>query len=225
METIVRNGKYFTVGENGAEFANIRKGDIIFNHKQTEELFNNGHVTSGGGRAKVVGEALASGTAYSSAHGRFNYGSSGSNAYSSSSNSSTSSSYNTSSSNNNTNTSNTNSDTSSKEKATENLIDWIKVFYDRISRLADLAEKAIDRAIGLVNKQAAATDAINRVQDELSAAQQAANKYLEYANQVDLSDEYKRKIQNGELSIENITDENLKDAVSKYQERYETMLL
>ena len=214
-ETIVRNGKFFTVGDNGAEFANIRKGDIIFNHKQTEELFNNGHVTSGGGRAKVVGEAFASGTAYSSAHGKLNYGNSGSNAYSSSSGSSSSNT-----SNNNTNTSNTNSDTSSTEKATENLVDWIKVFYDRISRLADLAEKAIDRAVGLINKQAAATDAINKVQNELYAAQQAANKYLEYANQVDLSDDYKRKIQNGELSIEDITDENVKDAVSKYQERY-----
>lgn len=32
QETIVRNGKYFTVGDNGAEFADIRNGDIIFNH-------------------------------------------------------------------------------------------------------------------------------------------------------------------------------------------------
>lgn len=31
-EMIVRGNKWFTVGENGAEFAQIKKGDIIFNH-------------------------------------------------------------------------------------------------------------------------------------------------------------------------------------------------
>ena len=31
-EVIVRGGKYFSVGDNGAEFVNVRKGDVIFNH-------------------------------------------------------------------------------------------------------------------------------------------------------------------------------------------------
>lgn len=31
-EILVRNGKWTTVGENGAEFTDIKKGDIIFNH-------------------------------------------------------------------------------------------------------------------------------------------------------------------------------------------------
>ena len=93
-----------------------------------------------------------------------------------------------------------------------------------MSRLSDLAEKAIDRAIGLVNKQAKATDAIDKVRTELSTAQQAANKYFEYANGVGLSEDYKRKIREGNLSIENITDENTKDAVSKYQSYWEDYL-
>lgn len=33
QETVVRNGKFFTIGDNGAEFFNYKKGDIIFNHK------------------------------------------------------------------------------------------------------------------------------------------------------------------------------------------------
>lgn len=33
QETIVRDGHFFTVGDNGAEFVKYRKGDIIFNHK------------------------------------------------------------------------------------------------------------------------------------------------------------------------------------------------
>ena len=43
-----------------ADFVNLKRGDIIFNHKQTEEIFKNGYVTSNGGR----GKAYASGTAY-----------------------------------------------------------------------------------------------------------------------------------------------------------------
>lgn len=33
QETIVRDGRFFTVGDNGAEFVGYKKGDIIFNHK------------------------------------------------------------------------------------------------------------------------------------------------------------------------------------------------
>lgn len=59
--------RWYTVGDRGAQFANIPAGSIIFNHKQTEEIFKNGYVTSGGGRGKVAhanGTAYASGTAY-----------------------------------------------------------------------------------------------------------------------------------------------------------------
>jgi hypothetical protein len=54
-EILVRNGKWTTVGENGAEFTQVKKGDIIFNHKQSEQLLKHGRVT---GR----GKAYASGT-------------------------------------------------------------------------------------------------------------------------------------------------------------------
>ena len=57
-EMLVRNGRWTTIGDHGAEFTQVKKGDIIFNHKQTEELLSKGYVT---GR----GKAYASGTAYS----------------------------------------------------------------------------------------------------------------------------------------------------------------
>lgn len=62
-----RANRWYTVGDRGAQFANIPAGSIVFNHKQTEEIFKNGYVTSGGGRGKIAhanGTALASGTAY-----------------------------------------------------------------------------------------------------------------------------------------------------------------
>ena len=61
-EILVRNGRWTTVGDNGAEFTQVKKGDIIFNHKQTKDLLSKGHIA---GRGKVNGSlAFASGTAY-----------------------------------------------------------------------------------------------------------------------------------------------------------------
>lgn len=60
-EILVRDGKWTTVGENGAEFTQVKKGDIIFNHKQTESLLKNGYVT-GRGKAHASGTAFSSGT-------------------------------------------------------------------------------------------------------------------------------------------------------------------
>lgn len=37
-ELRVRGNEWTLVGENGAEFTDIRKGDVVFNHKQTESL-------------------------------------------------------------------------------------------------------------------------------------------------------------------------------------------
>lgn len=52
----VRTGRWYTVGDRGAEFVNIPAGSIVFNHIQSESLLANGYVS---GRAS----ALASGTA------------------------------------------------------------------------------------------------------------------------------------------------------------------
>lgn len=64
-ELRVRGSRWEMLGENGAEFTDVQKGDIIFNHKQTEELFKNGHISSRG-KAFVGGTAYAgtSGTIY-----------------------------------------------------------------------------------------------------------------------------------------------------------------
>lgn len=50
------SGKYYTVGDNGAEMVNLPKGAIIFNHKQTNDLLKNGRIASRG-RAYAEGNA------------------------------------------------------------------------------------------------------------------------------------------------------------------------
>lgn len=223
-EIIVRDGQPFIVNGGDPAFTSLKQGDIVFNGEQSEALLKNGYVTGSHGKLAYEG-AHSLGTAFSNGTGKFNVGSSGSKSSSSSKKKSSSSSSKSSSKNSSSSSSKSNSSSdSSAEKETENLVDFIKILYDRVSRLSDLAEKAIDRAVGLVNKQAKATDVIDKVRTELSIAQQAANKYLEYANGVGLSEDYKRKIREGNLSIENITDENTKDAVSKYQSYWEDYL-
>ena len=225
-EIVVRNGHYFTVGENGAEFTDVRRGDVIFNHKQSMELLKNGYVTSGNGRAKVIGEAFASGSGGryqkytplvpSDNSSKNNNSSSGSKSSSGGSSGGTSTRTSTGSSGG---SSGGSSSSSSDKSTTEEVVDYIKILLTRLSRLSELATDAIDRAVGLVAKENQAADAISKLQNERNYNQRAADAYLAKANSVGLSEEYASKIRNGTLDIETITDENLKDKISKYQER------
>ncbi|MCM1233960.1 MAG: hypothetical protein NC489_27960 [Ruminococcus flavefaciens] len=43
-----KDGTFETVGDNGAEFINTEKGDLIFNHLQTRELLDKGNIVKNG---------------------------------------------------------------------------------------------------------------------------------------------------------------------------------
>lgn len=64
-ELLVRDGHFYTIGADSAEFFRYKKGDIIFNAEQTKEIFEKGKITHGSGR----GEALVNGTAFDSGSG------------------------------------------------------------------------------------------------------------------------------------------------------------
>lgn len=225
-EVLVRHGKYTTLGDNGAEFVNLRAGDIIFNHKQSEELFKYGHVTSGGGRARVVGQNYANGTAYSAGTwtmgnvGNGNVKGSGSSTKKATPTKSSGTSKAKSSSGSNTK-SNSNSKSSGSAEKSEESLDWIETLLSRTSRLTELATSAVDRAVGLANKQNALVNAVTKTQNEITTNQNAANKYFAQANSLGLAQGYVNKIKNGTLNIESITDDNLKDKISKYKDYYE----
>lgn len=46
-EIVVSNGRYFMVGQNGAEFVNLDKDAIVFNHLQTQQLMSTGLTSRG----------------------------------------------------------------------------------------------------------------------------------------------------------------------------------
>lgn len=231
-EIVVRNGHYFTVGENGAEFTDVRRGDVIFNHKQSMELLKNGYVTSGNGRAKVIGEAFASGSG-----GRYQKytplvpsdnssknSNSSSGSKSSSGGSSGGTSTRTSTGSSGGSSGGSSSGGSSDKSTTEEVVDYIKILLSRLSRLSELATDAIDRAVGLVAKENQAADAISKLQNERVHNQKAAEMYLAKAESIGLSDAYKNQLKNGSFNIETITDEDLKKKISDYQSYYESYL-
>ena len=55
-ELIVRDGKFFTVGSDSAEFFTYQKDDIIFNAEQTKQIFEKGKITHGKRRGRAFSE-------------------------------------------------------------------------------------------------------------------------------------------------------------------------
>lgn len=216
QEVIVRDGHFFTVGDNGAEFVKYKKGDIVFNHKQSEELFKNGYVTSGGGR----GKALVSGTAFGSGSGgigRANKGSSVKTRPSSSSSSKSSSS----------SSSNSNSNSSANEEADkfEETLDWIETALDRVERaISRLDKTATSTYKNWTKRGTALNDQISQTRREIDLQNQAYNRYIQQANSVGLDAGYAAKVRDGTIDIEKITDEDLNNKIQDYQNWYNKAL-
>lgn len=211
QEVIVRDGHFFTVGDNGAEFVKYKKGDIVFNHKQSEELFKNGYVTSGGGR----GKALVSGTAFGRGSGGIGRANKGSSAKTRSSSSSSSKSSSSSSS------SNSNSNSSANEEADkfEETLDWIETALDRVERAISRLDKTATSTYKNWTKRGTALNGqISKTREEINLQQRAYDRYIAQANKVGLSENYASKVRNGTIDIEKITNEDLNDKISEYKQ-------
>lgn len=232
-EAIVRDGKAFILNGGDPTFANLKKDDVVFNGDQTEQLLEHGYVT--GSHAQLAGGGYSLGSAFSGGSGRFNVGSSGTKAdsstwedkkkqnntsHNSSSGSSSRRNSGSSSGGSTRSSSGGSSGSSSTKEATEETFDWIEVFLKEMSRATEIAVDNIDRAIGLAQKQTKAYDAISKVQQELTANQQSANKYLQLTANVGLDPSYISKIQNGTLDVEKVTNEDLKKKIDEYKDYY-----
>lgn len=210
MEILVRDGEYYTIGENSAEFFKYQPNDIIFNAEQSRELLEKGKIT----RSKRRGKAFADGTISSSGKA-FSRGGGGMSRPSF--NTTTSS---TDSSSNSSNSSNSSSATNEAEEFLET-IDWIEVAIDRIERAIDtldLKASSTYRDWSVRNK--ALTDEIGMISDEIDLQQKAYTRYMQEANSVGLSADYVAKVQNGIIDIEKITDESLKERIDDYEQWY-----
>ena len=214
QELVVYGNRYWTVGDNGAEFANIPKGSIVFNHKQTEELFKNGKVTSDGGRGKFYanGTAFAQGTAFSGGTGGL--GEPDVTSYSVDSNPSSKKKKKKDT-----------KDTKDTKEEFKETIDWVEIAIQRIEREIDkLDQKANNVYQSWSSRNTALTKEISKVGDEIALQEDAYDRYIQEANSVGLSEKYASQVRNGTIDISTIKDEALAEKIKDYQTWYEKAL-
>ncbi len=203
QETVIRDGKFFTVGDDGAEFTSLRRGDVVLNHKQTEELFKNGYVTSGGGRARVVGSRFEG-----TAHVEGTYQSGPLNFYGGAT-----------VLNNPKPVQQTQQAAQAVQqvqqaaqqaekavdkvedkaeeakKEQENFFDWIEVRLDRLTRKIDDLDKTASSVFHTFENRAKDyQEEFDKIQEKIEVATAGIKRYQEEANKVELSDEYIQKI-------------------------------
>ena len=221
QELLVRGGKFTTIGDNGAEFVNLKRGDIIFNHLQTRDLLSKGYVNS---RAKVfMGGAYASGTAY--ANGGFlptpgnNYQYNGTNT--------TSNNLNSASNNLSKAASDTSEAAEKLSEAVSGYTDWVEVLFQRLESQYDLLMSQMERIAHLPHKQEKLYEAMSKNSELMSKTQQAIGTYQSHFNSVvsqgGLNPTIVSQIQNGSLDISKY-DQDTQKIISEAQSWYDKLV-
>lgn len=220
-ELVVRDGKYFTIGDNGAEFFHYKHNDIIFNAKQTAELFKYGG-TRGRGLALVSGTAFGDGT---SGHGRF---------YDIPNVPSSPSSPGTDPQQYADDVQDAAEDVEKTVEEIKEVFDWIQVKIARIERdIANLGRTAESVYKTWSERNSALDDELAKVAEEMEIQQQGYDRYMQEAESVGLDEEWAEKVREGLIDIERLqseaTEESkeeteaLIDKIKEYQQWYLNM--
>lgn len=234
-ELLVRGGKFTTIGDNGAEFVNLKRGDIIFNHLQTRDLLSKGYVNS---RAKVfMGGTYASGTAFANGSGGGSFGIGGSGSQSGISgigNSSTSNNLNSASNNLAKAASDTSKAASDTSEAAEKLseavsgyTDWVEVLFQRLESQYDLLMSQMERIAHLPDKQQKLYEAMSKNSELLNRTQQAIGTYQSHfdsiVQQSGINPLIVHQIQNGSMDISKY-DQDTQKIISELQSYYDKLV-
>ena len=114
---------------------------------------------------------------------------------------------------------------SDTKEAAEEVVDWIEKLIDRLERKLSHLEKVAGSAYETWETRAGAlSEAIGATTAEIEAQRAAYDRYMQEAANVGLDESYAQKVRDGALDIETITDEDLKDKISKYEEYYTAAL-
>lgn len=224
-ESIVRDGVWSLI-PGGAHVENLKRGDIIFSAKQTDDLLRTG-ATPGHARAYANGTVDISGAYGASGVNGKRRKNSGKSTSKTSKNSSSSKSKTKSTSSDkstNANTKATDSNTQATEDNTdaqENLQDWISRLCDVSKDWNDSFKNAIDQFEMNYNQNKAIDEYVANSESYKNTLRNSANNYMSRANSLGLSGDYIHKIWTGTMDIENITDENVRDKIEKYTEWYD----
>lgn len=228
-ELVVSGNRWFTTGSNGAEFANIPAGSVVFNSKQTKELLSQGFTKSRGkGNPSLPGlPAFLEGSAFAGGSGGGGFRGGASKSSSSKKKSSSSSSKSSSNSSTSSSKSNSSSNSSNDKEETKETLDWIETKLDRIKRKIDELDTTASSTYRTWSKRnEALSSELSKVTEKISLQQQAYDRYIKEAESAGegLSSDWIDKIQNGKIDIETITDSDLKEKISDYKNWYEKAL-
>lgn len=119
----------------------------------------------------------------------------------------------------------TSSSSSSDKKDFKETFDWVETAISRIQRTITNLGKVVSATYkkwGTRNN--ALAQEMSAVNQEIAAQQSAYDAYMHKANSIALPEHYKNLIQNGGMSISDITDEKLAENIKLYQEYYEKAL-
>lgn len=195
------------IGQHGAEFTKIRRGDIIFNHQQTASLLKSGRTN---GRAQVHGgsSAFAHGTAFAR-------GTSGT-AYASGTKKSAIEKY---------------------AESVGNRFDFVAIKLDRLAKSVDSFANQINDFVSSTTKTKALWNQYSAVGKEISGQKSAQSRYSKEASDIRSGalkkvkksqrktlDTYFTRVRNGGFNINTISDDGMRQIVQEYQDAYEKML-
>ena len=227
MESVVRDGKWMMI-PGGAHIEQFKKGDIIFNTEQTKDLIEHGYITGSNKKGRM---AFADGTAHATLNaysgGSWVFGDTGNGNLGGTNYSPAPRKSSSKSSSKSTSTSNAEKAAKDALDAISGYFDWVKVRFDRLARETELAENAIENAVGLFEKQSATSKTIEKVQAEINAAKAGADRYLSHANwyagKSGLSADIQNQVKSGTIDISKY-DEDTQKKISEYQSWYENYL-
>lgn len=230
VESLIRDGRWMLI-PGGAHIENLKKGDIILNASQTSDLLKSGK-TAGHGTAYANGtisniRSLASFPLNAYADGMLG-GSGGFEGGAATGADKKKPSSNKKSNSKKTSSNKKSSDSSSatdEAKEFEEVLDWIEIKIDRIERKIKNLERVAGSAFETyANRSKALAEQMGEVSNEITVQQQAYERYVQQANSISLSEDYKSQVQNGTIDISTITDEDLKKNIDDYKQWYEKAL-
>lgn len=224
-ESIIRSGKWMLI-PGGMHMQSLKKGDIVLNAKQTSDLLKYGKA-SGHGKAYAEGtvshvrdlvSTYYSSYAGGSGGGSFKGGTADNFTTSNQTSNNNSNEDNSSSTPQNTAAVDRNTDsTDENTKSNKSLQDWIEQLISvqkaENGRLYDAIEDFEMNA----NQNKAIDDYVSDSESYMDTLRQAQNRYMTKANALGVPGNYVHKIWAGELDIEDIQDEDLKEKISQYQ--------
>lgn len=113
----------------------------------------------------------------------------------------------------------------SEKEPTKKDYDWIETLISRINRQVSNLGKTVSATYKTWStRNNALAQELGTVNQQISAEQQAYNKYMQLANSVGLPEGYASLVRNGTIDVSTIQDDDLNDKIEKYQNYYNKAL-